>query len=737
MTSKRLLGTVLAAAAVVLPASAAVASNAGEPLLWYQFDETEGSVVHDSSGNGLDGTVVGGATWLEGAPPDGGGLELDGVDGHVDLPDDLLAGLDAITVTAEVWIDTEQPSPYFIYGMGNTSGDRGDGYLFTTGNSYRTSLSTCHWTCEQNTNSGMNLTRGTWNHLAYTLADGTGILYLNGQEIARNEDITITPGEIGGGSTAANYIGRSMYPGDHHLKGGIGDFRVYDSALTSVEIGDMAAHISGDKAAADAEAIDLGDTSAVTEDLALPTSGANGSSITWNSSDPQIVSGTGEVTRPDEDSEDATVTLTAVVALGSARQERTFAVTVLADYDDQEAVALDAAALDIVNVDDVRSALHLPTEGANGTTITWKSNKPWVISPDGRVDRDEPGGKTRKVKLKALVERGRETEKVTFIATVPPLPEQQDYTGYLFTYFTGENTSDGEQVYAALSEGQDPLNWNELNGAEPILNSDQGEEGVRDPFVIRSPEGDRFYLIATDLKIHGDGDWDGAQRHGSRSIMVWESTDLVNWSEGRLVEVSPEEAGNTWAPEAYWDDELDAYVVFWASKLYETPDHSDDTYNRMMYATTRDFVNFSEPQVWVDAGYSTIDSTVIDHDGVYYRFTKDERSNGPDAPCGKFILGETSASLTDTEWDFLTECIGSGELSQGEGPLIFKSNTEEKWYLFIDEFGGRGYIPFETTDLSSGEWTVPSGYDLPSSPRHGTVLPVTAAEYERIQQAWG
>jgi hypothetical protein len=68
---------------------------------------------------------------------------------------------------------------------------------------------------------------------------------------------------------------------------------------------------------------------------------------------------------------------------------------------------------------------------------------------------------------------------------------------------------------------------------------------------------------------------------------------------------------------------------------------------------------------------------------------------------------------------------------------VFKSNTEDRWYQFIDEYGGRGYVPFETTDLASGRWTASSSYSLPSSPRHGTVLPVTAAEYERLEQAYG
>lgn len=314
-----------------------------------------------------------------------------------------------------------------------------------------------------------------------------------------------------------------------------------------------------------------------------------------------------------------------------------------------------------------------------------------------------------------------------------------EYAGYLFSYFTGEGSANGEQVYFALSRGNDPVRYDELNGGQPVLTSDVGTGGVRDPFIIRNPENGTFYQIATDLRIHGNGDWDGAQRHGSRNIVVWESDDLVNWSAPRLEEVSPPTAGNTWAPEAYWDEARGEFVVFWASKLYDEsdPDHTGSSYNRMMYATTSDFDSFSAARVWIDPGYSVIDSTVVRHDGTYYRFTKDERSNSGDAPCGKFITAERATDLRDTGWDFVTDCIGQGAISQGEGPTIFRSNTEARWYLFIDEFGGRGYVPFETTDLASGTWSPVSDYDLPASPRHGTVLPITEEEYDRLAASLG
>ncbi|MEU6178196.1 family 43 glycosylhydrolase [Streptomyces coeruleorubidus] len=321
----------------------------------------------------------------------------------------------------------------------------------------------------------------------------------------------------------------------------------------------------------------------------------------------------------------------------------------------------------------------------------------------------------------------------------PPVKHSK-YAGYLFAYFTGEGTADGEQIRYALSRGNDALHWRELNAGKPVLTSTIGEKGLRDPFVIRSPKGDKFFLIATDLRMYknSSGSWDQVQRHGSKSIMVWESTDLVNWTDQRLVKVSPDNAGNTWAPEAYWDDELGEYVVFWASKLYadDDPEHKGNTYNKMMYATTKDFRTFSEPKIWNDPGYSVIDSTVVKYKDEYYRYTKDERDPSSSSPCSKFITGEKSTSLTSTKYDFVADCIGKGAMDRGEGPTVFKSNTEKKWYLFSDEYGGRGYIPFETTDLASGKWTPSTDYQLPASPRHGTVLPVTQKEYDRLLAAY-
>jgi hypothetical protein len=725
----RTLVATLVAAVVAAALSAPAASAADGLVLHYPLTETEGAVVADTSGGGRNATVIGDAT-----PGGAEGLQLGGVDGHVKLPDNVLRGLTEVSVSLQVRIAPDQATPYFVYGLGNSSGTAGNGYLFTTGNAYRTSIATGNWSTEQTTTAGRNLARGVWKTLTYTLAGGTAVLYEDGVEVARKTDVTITPAMIGGGTTTANYIGRSVYSGDRRLKGAVRDFRLYDRALTAAEAHDLGFIADDEKGRRDLASIDLGDTSAVTADLALPVTGPYGSVIGWQSGDPSVVSATGAVTRPAAGSPPATVTLTAT----ASGQTREFRITVRPQLTDDEKVAEADAALVVWDQDDIRGNITLPTTGLHGTQIPWKSNKPDVVTTTGEVERPAFGEKPVKVQLTAEISAGRETTRKKFKVTVTPLPEKQAYEGYLFGYFTGEGSATGEQVYFAASRGNDALKWDELNQGNPVLTSSLGDKGVRDPFLIRSPEGDKFYLIATDLKMHGNGNWDLVQRKGSRYVEVWESTDLVHWGQQRHVLVSPEAAGNTWAPEAYYDESIGAYVVFWASKLYadNDPEHTGNTYNKMLYATTRDFRAFSEPRVWVDPGYSVIDSTVIKHGDEYYRFTKDERNNTSTTPCSKFILAERSTQLRDTSYDFVADCIGKGSINQGEGPTVFKSNTEDRWYLFIDEFGGRGYVPFETTDLASGQWTPATGYQLPSRPRHGTVLPVTKAELDRVRAAF-
>ncbi|MFT2708416.1 family 43 glycosylhydrolase [Clavibacter zhangzhiyongii] len=699
------------------------------PILRYALDETSGTVARDSSGAGRDGALVGGA-----AASGSAGVRLDGVDDAVELPDDVLAGLSSISVSVEVLVRPEQTGPYFVWGMGTpATSSSGDGYLGTLADAtYRTTITPGNWSGERSADSGSALARGAWSTLTYTLDDAsdTARLYLDGRQVAEQDGVTVTPGSIGGGRTTANALGRSPYASDRTLAGSVRELRVYDRALGA---GEVAALTPTDDArvSRDADALAVDGLDAVTADLALPAAGVNGSAITWASSSPAIAAD-GTVTRPTAGQPDATVTLTATLRRGSAVATRELVATVPAARTDQQAAEAAVAAVTVPGLDDVRGNLTLPTE-AQGASVAWTSSDPGVVDATGVVRRQSDA---RTVTLTARATVGSATATRELSAAVRPSAQLGALEGYAFAYFTG-NTVDGEKVRFAASRGNDALKWDELDGGKPRLTSTEGTTGLRDPFLIRSPEGDTFYLIATDLSIGGGTSWDASQRQGSRYLEVWESHDLVNWSDQRHVLVSPPEAGNTWAPEAFYDESIGAYVVFWASKLYaaDDPGHTGDTANSMLYATTRDFTTFTEPQVWQD-GTSRIDSTVIERDGVYHRFTKDE---GAATGCSD-IIQERSTELRAplADWTIEDSCIGrDAGTSAVEGPTAFTANPGDvngpADYLFVDEYGGRGYIPLRTDDVAAPDWEVAPDAELPTSPRHGTVLPVTAAELAALR----
>lgn len=311
---------------------------------------------------------------------------------------------------------------------------------------------------------------------------------------------------------------------------------------------------------------------------------------------------------------------------------------------------------------------------------------------------------------------------------------EKEFTAYLFAYFKGEGLPQGEQIYFSVS--RDGLHWKDVNSGNPVLVSSLGEKGLRDPFIMRSADGSKFYVIATDLKINGNNDWTAAQTTGSKSIMVWESGDLINWSEQRMCEVAPDGAGCTWAPEAVYDEESGEYIVFWSSKIPGSRNvPNNDNTHRVYYCTTKDFKKFSPAKVWIELKnprgntISVIDATVIQVGNTYYRFKKNEATeahkNGLPTS-GKYIIMERANSLLG-EWTEVSSAMS--QIAWVEGPTCFKFNGEDKWCLFLDDFGGKGYYPLISSDLSSGIFSQPTDFSLPSVMRHGSVVNLTEEEY--------
>jgi GH43 family beta-xylosidase len=724
-----------ALAVSVHPAAAATIDD--DLIVHYELAETSGTVAADTSGHANNAAYEGSPT-LSGAE----GVRLDGVDDDVKLPDNIMSGLSSMTVSTDVLIRANQATPYMIFALGNSSGTSGNGYVFATGDTFRSAIAPGDYTTEQGTATNANLTRGTWQHIAYTIdsTSHTATLYLNGTAVATNTNVTVKPSDIGAGATTVNYLARSVYSGDKRLAGSLRDFRIYDTALTANQVASLVPSATAN-ATRDGNwaTTSLGDLTKVTSSLTLPTAGPNGSTITWTSSDPAHLGNDGTVTRPN--GTDAHITLTANATSDGASAASQVDVTVLGSNANTDAQT-DLDAVTIPDSDDIRGNLTLPSTGTvHGSTITWSASPAGIIStvtvgakPAGVVTR--PAADTT-VALTATVAGTTATRTINVKVKATPANLDTNYNaGYLFAHFA---TSDYEKINFGYSA--DGLHFSDLNAGQPLLANLAGTLGVRDPSIIRAPEGDRYWIIGTDLHAEGTapgGSWD--QLNASQKIVVWQSEDLVNWTFNGDIFAGFDKAGNVWAPEAYYDDASGQYYVYWAAR--DQRDNGTNNWALRVYLTkTRDFRTFTTPTVWIDAndpttsadGPNAIDTTIAKDGDTYYRFTTSDWET----------IVDTATSL-DGPW---TRAINRGEASAHglsnhiEGLTVYQ--LPDKHWIVMGDSGG--YRAFEAagdtlaglnfTALTAG--SAANQYSFAQTFRHGTVIRLSSAEQERLLNAYG
>lgn len=672
------------------------------PSLEYKFDEeynAETGVADTGKDKDKNASLSEGASYVWDKEY-GQVLYLDGdkkVNGHnafLEFPKGFFDGKDRMTISMDVK-EVTRSGNYFSFGVGQDNNK----YLFlkVEPTKIKSAISTTSYQNEkQAVQSGAypNNNR-VWQNIKIVVTQNSLEVYRNGEKIAANNNTGISMTDLGENLIA--YLGKSLYnektvpnQPDKYFRAYYDNVKVYDWAMTDEEVKSF--------------------------------------------------------TEKDE----------------TARKEMMGAVAMVADT------------VTIPNADSIKGNITLPAE-KNGVSIEWTSSNEDVISTKAVKNEgydDTPAGvvtrqkKDTKVTLTAeFSKKGSESITKKYEVTVKAAPKEvkeEDYVGYLFARFNGtEENINQEQTYFSLSK--DGLNWENLNGNKPVLSSNIGESGLRDHYIARSPEGDKFYMIATDLSIAtnkaGDNyntgavDWWGAGGSGSHSIVVWESDDLVNWSEPWLSEIAPEGAGCTWAPEFIYDEKTGEYVVYWSATKLEVDENEKVTQeyenHAIYYCKTRDFRTFTEPTLYRDGGtdasgkrVKVIDSTMIEDNGTYYRYTKNESKgtiviDKSDAVLGKFTEVPSQTLSTD-----LMAAQGAVE-----GPIIFKMNEKSEdgkgqWCLMVDRFArGQGYYPLITTDLSSGEFRMldQSEYSFPkdSKFRHGYVMPVTASEYSALQRKWG
>lgn len=403
----------------------------------------------------------------------------------------------------------------------------------------------------------------------------------------------------------------------------------------------------------------------------------------------------------------------------------------------------------------------------NGT-VTWTASDLSAISiaEDGltaEVQAPAVGEADLTGTLTGVITLGTLTREITVPVTVKAQVGPDDPYGYLMVHFVEDGAGYAEKIYLDISRGDNPEQWDPLNGRNPILASNLGTTGTRDPFITYNPETETYYIIATDLRVFNandpswnNGNWGAWASQGSTMMNVWESKDLITWSNVRQIDVSLDTNDNTaaylgmmWAPEATWVDDYygegqGAFVVYWSSNVYSDAAHTQsDGGSDIMWGATTDFTQdtWEFGGVMLDGGQAgCIDTNILQDGGRTYHITKSQASGEEiimeytDEPQWWLVGSDRESNY---KWTRVQAAIGVSRFGAVEGPASFKDHSQpNRWYLFVDDLPTPGYQPMVSTDLDAGwDYLDASDYFLTSYTKHGGVISLTKAQYDAIRNA--
>ncbi|MDR1588487.1 MAG: family 43 glycosylhydrolase, partial [Treponema sp.] len=265
----------------------------------------------------------------------------------------------------------------------------------------------------------------------------------------------------------------------------------------------------------------------------------------------------------------------------------------------------------------------------------------------------------------------------------------------------------------------DGLNFTALNNDQPVIESSRISTtgGIRDPYVMRGPDG-KFYMALTDMT--SSAGWDS-----NRGLVLLKSEDLVSWQHS-TVNVSTKypnfsDITHAWAPEIIYDRGQDKLMIYFSSNPGGIPNKIYYTYANGDFS---DLAN--EPQIlFPDYSTDIIDGSIAHVKGKYHMFYK----------LNNQIAKAEAPALTGPYIQTAAQVDAGG--TQAEGCETYRLIGADTYVLIYDryqlspaQFGFRTSVDLVDFTTVTGSTTKADGSTF--VPRHGSVIPLTKTEYDRL-----
>lgn len=239
---------------------------------------------------------------------------------------------------------------------------------------------------------------------------------------------------------------------------------------------------------------------------------------------------------------------------------------------------------------------------------------------------------------------------------------------------------------------------------------------MRDPSLLQGPDG-TFHLAWTIS-------WNGEKGFGYAS-----SKDLIHWSEQREIRVMADSlTNNVWAPELFYDDEKEQFLIIWSSAIrpecYTAADSlGSNKSHRTYYTTTKDFQTFAPTRPYYDPGFNSIDGFLVKRaPGDYVYILKDNRKPGySDLFC---VFG----SSPEGPFDHPTEKFAP---TYSEGPCAIQVGDE--WIIYFDVYREARFGAVSTKDFRTFT-PIDDRISLPQGHKHGTIIKIKESVLQKMKE---